>query len=121
MLAAVHPITIEQGSTFMKEIQLSNKDNQPLDLTGYTGSGEIKTNSKGVLVATIEVIIDNPTSGKFKLRISDEDTSLIPVTGDSYSKKDKYTYDVILTPPSGETFRLLNGTAFVSPGVTGIE
>jgi hypothetical protein len=106
---APYDITIHQGATFEVELQLLNGDSTPTDLTGFTVSGTIWDRLGVRKLAVFASPWVNQASGIFKLRLSSSVTSGITEQG---------AYDVLITEPDGDTFYLMEGTAFWSPGLS---
>lgn len=116
MTAASRNITIEQRSTFRAEIQCTPQGSStPIDLTGYTARMDIRLSAKSedVIISLTTtnggLTIDAP-NGTISVYISDEQTSLLTFS--------KAFYDILVEASSGEAYRLVQGTVFLSPGVT---
>lgn len=127
MAAGNYSFTIEQGTTVNLEVQYTDVDNLPIDLTGYTGRMQIKSgfaNDRPTTYATLtSTLADNGTglnfsgstgemplaSGSIGVYISAEDTSAFTFT--------KAKYDLEITSGSVVT-RLLEGVVTLSKQVT---
>ena len=106
---APYDITIHQGATFEVELQLLNSDNTSTDLTGFTISGTVWDRLGTRKLANFATPWVNQASGIFKLRLASSVTSGITEQG---------AYDVLVTEPSGDNFYLMEGTAFLNPGLS---
>jgi hypothetical protein len=124
MPAAKLNIAIEQGALFeMVATLVSNS--QPMDLTGYTFQGQLRSSvSDSAAVASFSFqLLDQTqtqTKGKVRLYIPSALTQSIPVGTQKAGSKTpaKYLFDVAFGPQGGERYRLFDGVASVSPGVT---
>lgn len=121
MAAAVVDLYIEQGATFTRTLTLTGPASAytPVDLTGYTARGMIKSTAQDTsAVASFTCTIDDPTTGKITLLLDAETTASISALGNRYSSYTKYTYDVEIESADGLVYRILNGKISVSPEVT---
>lgn len=102
-------IVVDQGATFNTTINLTDENDAPLNLNGYTGSAQMRkhyTSSNAV-----NFIVDvAPTTGTVSLSLSANTTiSITP---------GRYVYDVELTDNSGIVSRIVEGIVTVTPNVT---
>lgn len=119
MAAGVYDITIEQGARFVLEATYTSDGATPINLTGYSGRGQIRATSTSDPVADFTITIPTPANGVVRAVIEADDTAAIPVTGANYSKTTVYYYDIELyTANDADVIRLLNGKATVSPEIT---
>jgi hypothetical protein len=118
MAAGVTDLYIEQGATFTRTLTLESAPGVPIDLTGYTVRGKIKTGATSTsTVATFDCLVDAPLTGVIVVSLTSTITAGIPTTGDKYSALSKYYYDIEMEI-GGVVTRLLNGQVTVSPEVT---
>lgn len=112
MKAAKYDLVINQGATFGITVTIKQKNGLPLDLTGYTGKGQIREALESpIVVADIEVDITNPRkNGQVLLKLSAEQTKRLNFI---YG-----VYDVKLTTPRNEIMRVLQGKVIVDREVT---
>ena len=117
-------ITIFQEADFNAIIQV-NGDSGPLNITGYTFLGKIKSNTQDINpVALFDFTILDQTAntGQVKWQLSSTDANGIPVSNvnceESIRPGTPYLYDIIMTDSLGTKTRIIQGTAFVSPSVT---
>ena len=113
---ASYPLDIYQGDTYRKRFRLNAKapDNSPvpLDLTGWTGTSQVRTSVGGTVLIDFTVTIDadqveNP--GQFTISATDEVTALLNVTS--------AVWDVQFEK-SGEVRTMLAGPVVITPDVT---
>lgn len=127
MAAGNYSFTIEQGTTVNFEIQYTDSGSNPINLTGYSGKMQIKSNfadDNPVTYATLSSSlapdgtglnfsgstgIKPPTSGSIGIFISAASSSAFNFT--------KARYDLEITSGSVVT-RLLQGTITLSKEVT---
>lgn len=99
---------IDQGSSFVELISVTDSQGQPLNLNNYTIVSEIKKSFSATDRMYFDVSVLNNTQIKLYL--------------DSYASANltslKYVYDVILSDENGNVDRIQEGTIIVSPGVT---
>lgn len=121
MAAGIYTILIEQGSTYTLVVKLNDGAtpvSAPIDLTGYTGRGEIKLKATDTTpLATFTVDVTDPTEGEVTILLDAEDSEAIPTTGTNYTEILEAWYDIELVNGT-EVIRLLNGACNISPEVT---
>lgn len=113
MISGIYNITIEQGATFSRTITVSNPDDTPYDLTGFTARMHIRrdiTSSTIMMQLTTENgrITLSGEDGEVVLSISAADTATIDRNG---------VYDLELVS-GGEVHRLIRGAVHLIPEVT---
>lgn len=127
MPAGKYSLLIEQGATLRLDLAYKDSNNNPIDLTGYSGKMQIKNNyadSATVTYLTLSSSLDAdgtginfsgsagalpPTSGTIGIYISAASSSALQFSSASY--------DLEITSGSVVT-RLLQGPVFVSKQVT---
>ena len=115
MSAGKWNFTIEQGATFVRSLNWTQKDKTPIDITGYTAKMQIRKapSDSNVLLelstANNRITIDG-LNGGVELFITATDTGAINWVGGVFSLE--------LTSPTGTVTRLLEGAVSVSPEIT---
>ena len=111
---------IKQGATFDAgeyELVTENVDGSttPLNITGCTVRCEIRKKGLdvGSPIATATTPLLNAAAGKYGITLSKAQTLAIPAGELITDKASAYTFDVFLDWPSGITWELLHGNAFV--------
>lgn len=107
---ARYDITIHQGATFDLGVQYKDASGVPINMSGYTINAQLWNRTGTVKLSNFDAPYTVQASGAFRLRLSSATTSGITEQGQ---------YDVMLTEPGGDKFYLLQGTAFLDPGLTG--
>lgn len=106
----VSNLVLYTGVDFDQIFELSNNDNSPYNITGYTVSSHLKKNSSSNISTQFTSSIINQSSGKVKIELSSAQTAEI--------KPGIYQYDLILTSPQGIKTKVIEGEVFVKRSVT---
>lgn len=99
-------LTIEQGADYRLELQIRNSEGTLVDLTGYTGRGQIRSRVGGPLAADFEVFITQNVIISLNHLVT---STLIP---------GNYSWDLILADSSGRRTKHISGIAKVHGTVT---
>lgn len=103
-------LIIDQGSDFSTTIDLTDENDDPIDLTDYTGAGQIRKTYTSSNSVSISVSL-NGTTGVVGLALTSTQTSNMAAG--------RYVYDVELTSTgSGAVSRILEGIVTITPQVT---
>ncbi len=110
-MAAVKNLYVDQGSDFNAQITIYDDDNNPWNLTGYTGQAKIRKSyySTTSVNFTVSFTVVR-TTGTVILELSSSQTSLL--------EQGRYLYDVVLTNSTGKKTRVIEGIVTINPGVT---
>lgn len=113
-MAAIHPITIEQGATFRLSL-IWKSGGVPVDITGWTARMMVKRrygDTAPLLSFTTEngAIVLGGAAGTVEV------TGLATLTDDIPAKPG--VWDIELESPTGYVKRLLEGPAVITPEVT---
>ena len=111
MAAGKHNFTLEQGSTFDREITVQ-ENSQALNLTGYSARMKMRsTHDSSSIALTFTAAIANPaTNGKINLGATATATAAV--------EEGIYVYDLEIESSAGTVTRILEGTITVTPEVT---
>lgn len=110
-----HIFTYYANTTFRKQFAWHVND-APVDLTGFTAKAQFRAkidSPNSVLDLSTEndgIIIVSAIEGVIELYASAIDAAKLTA--------DKYVYDINLTGPDGDTFRLVEGHVNIVQGVT---
>lgn len=115
MSVYVNNITVNTGEYFSRDFYLDNLDGTPLDLTGYSGSSQIRKHANSLNpTATFTLTFVDRAKGRIRLVLSRETTATI--------KPGRYVYDILFTDDTGKKSVVIEGnilaTADVSLGCT---
>lgn len=105
-----YDITIHQGATYILDLQYIDSNNAPVNMSGYTVSGQLWNRLGTSKIANFQTPWTVQGSGSFQLKLAKTVTSGLTEQGQ---------YDVLVTQPNGEAFYLLRGNAYVDLGLTG--
>ena len=101
-------LVIDQGTDFSTSITLTDDDGNVIDISGYTGAGQIRKYYTST--TAIDFTVTTDASGVVTLSLSSNTTNGI--------EHGRYVYDVELTDGSGLVSRIMEGLVTVTPGVT---
>ena len=115
MSVYVNNITINTGEYFSRDFYLDNLDGTPLDLTGYSGSSQIRKHANSLNpTATFTLTFVDRVNGRIRIALPSATTATI--------KPGRYVYDILFTDDSGSKSIVIEGnilaTADVSLGCT---
>ncbi len=112
MSAGKLDITIEQGATFQRTINLKNPDGTARNITGSTIAGKLRKNYPDSDSKAFTLSITNAVGGVISWSLSATDTASVSAVSSV-----NYVYDIELTTGS-VVERVLQGKAFISPEAT---
>jgi hypothetical protein len=109
-MAIIANIFIDQGTDFSITVDVTDTRGGVLNMSGYTASAQIrKTYGSSTVSATFGTSISEAT-GQVTLTLSDTQTTAL--------ESGRYVYDLNVTSSGGQTTRVVEGQAIVTPGVT---
>jgi hypothetical protein len=110
----------KQGSTWAFKLKLKDNDGHAIDLTGYTGRGQIrKRYSSSEIIKSFTVTIDTPEmDGEISCLLAASETEDIPCGKTYRSSASKYVYDIEIESSANFVMRLIQGKLFVDPETT---
>ncbi len=111
MGAANHNLVIDQGTSFVVELEIK-EDDVVKNLTGYSARAQARTTkASDTVAATFSCSIPTPSNGKIKIELS-------PATSNAMASG-QYFYDLeIYTSNDAIVKRILEGTVNLTQGVT---
>ena len=115
MSVYVNNITVNTGEYFSRDFYLDNLDGTPLDLTGYSGSSQIRKHTNSLNpTATFTLTFVDRSNGRIRVALASTITTTI--------KPGRYVYDILFTDDTGKKSVVIEGnilaTADVSLGCT---
>lgn len=111
-MAGRYDFDLDQGATFNRTIQIKDKDNDPVDISGsYSFAGQIRTSHTSPdVAATLSFTVMDGENGVISMSLSATDSASVP--------GQQCVYDVEMTQPNSKVIRLLEGFVNVKPNVT---
>ena len=109
-MAIISNLTIDQGSSFRAEIDVTDSDGDALDLDGYTGAAQMRKSYSSSTATDFTVEFPNRTGGVVRISLTSTQTNAL--------KAGRYLYDVEITSAGGDVTRVVEGQVEVTPGVT---
>lgn len=104
-------LTIDQGTTFETTLDLVGDDGAPVNVAGYTFSGQIrKSYYSSTPTANLTISVTNSANGNVKISLNSAVTSNISAG--------RYLYDIKMVDTSGTTTRIVEGVVTITPQVT---
>lgn len=101
-------LVIDQGATFSTSINLNDSTGNPIDLSTYTGSSQLRRHYTSSNSVTFSVNLNS--NGVVTLGLTSSQTANL-VAG-------RYVYDVELTSSANVVSRIVEGIVTVTPNVT---
>jgi len=110
MAAGKYDFTLEQGTTFSREITVQDSGSA-MNLTGYTPRMQMRsTHDSSTIALTFTASVSNAVQGKIQLSATDSATSAV--------EEGIYVYDLEIESSSSGVTRLMEGKVTVTPEVT---
>jgi hypothetical protein len=104
-------LSVNQGTDWLAEMDISNEDGSPADLRGYILRGTFKHSYDTTDVAgnfTISII--SPLNGNTFVQLNSEDTANV--------KAGRYVYDIVMLDASNNATRIVEGILTIRPRVS---
>ena len=111
MEPARYDITIYQGATFSLGLQYKTSSGVPVNMSGYTVAAQLWNRTGTAKLANFSTPWTDQASGTFRMSLTSSVTSGITEQGQ---------YDMLVTDSGGEKYYLLQGTAFIELGLSGL-
>ena len=109
-MAIVSNLTVDQGTTFSANVDVSDESGNAQNLTGYSVAGQIRKSYDSSGYTAFTATITNAAQGTINI-------SLAPTVTNGLTAG-RYVYDVEVTSGGGVVTRVLEGQVEVTPGVT---
>lgn len=109
-MAIYSNLTIDQGSSFLAYVDVTDSSGNVLNLNGYTVAGQIRKTYSSSTAVDFSATVSNAAAGTISLSLADSVTNTM--------KAGRYVYDVEILASSGSRTRVLEGQVEVTPGVT---
>jgi len=109
-MAIIANIFIDQGTDFSITVDVTDTSGGALNMSGYSAAAQIrKTYGSSSVSSTFSTSIAEAT-GQVTLSLTDTQTTAL--------ESGRYVYDLNVTSGGGQTTRVVEGQAIVTPGVT---
>ena len=116
----------KQGTTWELFLNLKNPDNTPMNITGFTFSGQMRTSYTATEKIDFTCSIISALEGKILIAASHTVTTAIVAYKEninleklnSYKGAGVYVYDIEMVDNTSKVSRILEGMLFVDPEVT---
>tara|TARA_B100000497_G_scaffold119273_1_gene146466 strand:+ start:337 stop:669 length:333 start_codon:yes stop_codon:yes gene_type:complete len=109
-MAIIANIFIDQGTDFSITVDVTDTSGGSLNMSGYSAAAQIrKTYGSSSVSSTFTTSIAEIT-GQVTLSLTDAQTTAL--------ESGRYVYDLNVTSGGGQTTRVVEGQAIVTPGVT---
>lgn len=102
-------LIIDQGTTYATSINITNENDEIIDLTGCTGYAQIRKHYTSSNAVSFSVAID-PNDGLVTLGLTANQTSTMTAG--------RYVYDVEIVDAANVVSRILEGIVTVTPQAT---
>lgn len=102
-------LIIDQGSSFETTLNLTDDNDNAVNLTGFTGAGQIRKHYTSSTATSFSVTLGG-ANGTVTLAMSSNSTANLA--------SGRYVYDIEVTDSSGIVSRLFEGIVTVTPQVT---
>ena len=110
-MAVYSNIVVDQGADYSASIDVTDIDGDNINLTGYTGAGQIRKSYSSTTAVNFAVSVDSD-NGVLNISLTNTQTNAM--------KAGRYVYDVEITSSGGTKTRVLEGQIEITPGVTTI-
>lgn len=118
-IVPVYDITVNQGDDYSLQMIVSDSQNVPIDITGYTFACKVRETAESQeVIAEAECVISDATKGVLNINFSSNVTGNIDTDGEYYGETNSYYYDVQQTNKNGRKERIVQGKFIVSPGIS---
>lgn len=101
-------IVIDQGASFSSSITVTDDEGVPVDLTGYTGTAQMRKHYTSSNSVSFAVAVSN--AGIIALSLTANQTANIAAG--------RYVYDVEVTDTNNLVYRIVEGIVTLTPQVT---
>lgn len=102
-------LLVDQGSTFVTTLNLTDADDNPLDLTSYTGAAQLRKHYTSSTSTSFTVATGGNT-GVLTLSLTANSTANLTAG--------RYMYDVEIIDSSNNVTRVVEGIVTVTPNIT---
>jgi hypothetical protein len=113
-MASYANLIADQGADFDTSVTLEDERSDPIDLTGYIVSGQIRRTYKSATSYDFEVNIMSALDGIIGISL--------PATVSAAMRSGRYVYDIYASSSTiNKSYKVLEGTLELVPSVTRVE
>ena len=98
--------TLDKGTDFETELNLTEEDGSPLNLVGYTGAAKIRKHPTSAKYVPFSIVFIDRANGRVKISLNNSQTLLLS-SGRNY-------YDVILIDSNEKIRKIVEGNIIVN-------
>jgi hypothetical protein len=109
-MAIIANIFIDQGTDFSITVDVTDTSGGALNMSGYSAAAQIRKTYGSSTVSSSFTTSIAEASGQVTLSLTDTQTTAL--------ESGRYVYDLNVTSGGGQTTRVVEGQAIVTPGVT---
>lgn len=109
-MAAYAELMIEQYSDFSTTINIEDPQGDVMNLTGYTANSQIRKSYYSTTATSLNVTVTDISTGEITIRLDSANTAILD--------PGRQQFDLIISSPTGEKTRVIEGIVIVLPGVT---
>lgn len=112
-MARFDELFIEQNASFEYVVSFENNTGGAFDLTSYDAKAQLRRSYKSS--STVDFTASYPegrSTGKIKISLTPEQTASL--------KHGSYVWDIIIEGSGGDSYRIVEGVAYIEPGVTAL-
>ena len=103
-------LVLDQGVDFEATFTIRNENQSALNLTGYTGSAQLRKHPEASKSTEFVISFPNRVNGQIKVAMASTMTAVI--------EGGRYVYDLVLTSPNAYKTSPIQGNLLVIAGVT---
>ena len=109
-MAVYSNITIDQGTDFSSNIDVTDADGDAVNLTGYTVKGQIRKTYASSTAVDFTCTVSNAAAGIITIALTAAQSNGM--------KSGRFVYDIEMTSSGGAKTRVLEGQAIITPSVS---
>ena len=109
-MAIIANIFIDQGTDFSITVDVTDTSGGALNMSGYSAAAQIRKTYGSSTVSSSFTTSIAEASGQVTLSLTDTQTTAL--------ESGRYVYELNVTSGGGQTTRVVEGQAIVTPGVT---
>lgn len=109
-MAAYSEIILEQNANFSTTVNVEDTQGDAINLTNYSASSQMRKSYYSSTASSFNVFVSNAVTGELTMQMTAANTANL--------SPGRYVYDLVITSPTSEKTRVVEGIVVVTPGVT---